>query len=112
MIQILLVELEYQMKTLSFKNLFSFGTLMQILCKIQISKMIMIQIHSSELFLNREGVPDRGRADDFCRLLGSVGSNTLQTLRGILLLPRRNYRYEEKAAVCDSLPGWTDRQIF
>ena len=28
---------------------------MQILCKIQIAKMIMIQIHSSELFLREEG---------------------------------------------------------
>ena len=55
MIQILLVDLEYQMKTLSFKNLFLFGTLMQILCKIQIAKMIMIQIHSSELFLREKG---------------------------------------------------------
>ena len=55
MIQILLVELEYQMKTLSFKNLFSFGTLMQILSKIQIAKMIMIQIYSSELFLREKG---------------------------------------------------------
>ena len=31
-----------------------FGTLMQILCKIQIAKMIMIQIHSSELFLRQK----------------------------------------------------------
>ena len=36
-------------------NLFLFGTLMQILCKIQIAKMIMIQIHSSELFLREKG---------------------------------------------------------
>ena len=43
------------MKTLSFKNLFLFGTLMQIFCKIQIAKMIMIQIHSSELFLREKG---------------------------------------------------------
>ena len=50
-----MVDLDYQMKTLSFKNLFLFGTLMQILCKIQIAKMIMIQIHSSELFLREKG---------------------------------------------------------
>ena len=55
MIQILLVDLEYQMKTLSFKNWFLFGTLMQILSKIQIAKMIMIQIYSSELFLREKG---------------------------------------------------------
>ena len=50
-----MVDLDYQMKTLFFKNLFLFGTLMQILCKIQIAKMIMIQIHSSELFLREKG---------------------------------------------------------
>ena len=54
MIQILLVHFEYQMKTLSFKNLSFFGTLMQILFKIWIAKMIMIQIYSSELFLREK----------------------------------------------------------
>jgi hypothetical protein len=44
-----------EIQALSFKNLFSFGTLMQILCKIQIAKMIMIQIYSSELFLREKG---------------------------------------------------------
>ena len=64
----------------------------------------MCQCKNSGYNGNREkGVPDRGRADDFCRLLGSVGSNTLQTLRGILLLPRRSYRYEVNGLVCPSV---------
>ena len=40
-------------------------------------------------YCREKGVPNGSLADDFCRLLGSVGTITLQTLRGILLLPRR-----------------------
>ena len=36
------------------------------------------------IVLREKGVPNGSLADDFCRLLGSVGTITLQTLRGIL----------------------------
>ena len=38
---------------------------------------------------NQGGSARQRQGRDFCRLLGYVGSNTLQTLRGILLMPRR-----------------------
>ena len=60
---------------------------------------------SKWFFHSREkGVPNGSLADDFCRLLGSVGNYHARLLRGIfILLPRRNYRYEEKRLVCASV---------